>query len=163
MADNIYDFEFKAINGQKTIKLNDYKGKLILIVNTASLCGFTKQYAELEEIWQKYKDKGLIVIAIPSNDFGSQEPGSNKEIANFCQVNFNISFLLTEKLPVSGANSHPFFKWTKESFGRLSGPQWNFYKYIISPEGKPAAWFTSFTSPGSAKLIKTIEKNLPKL
>ena len=161
MAKNAYDFEFNKIDGSGKIKLADYKNKLILIVNTASLCGFTKQYDQLEQLWQKYKDKGLIILAVPSNNFGNQEPSTNNEIANFCTVNFNISFLITEKVDVIGNDSHPFFNWTREKLGWLSGPKWNFYKYIINQKGEPIAWFSSITSPTSNKIVNIINKNLP--
>jgi glutathione peroxidase len=160
MTKNAYDFEFNKIDGSGKVRLKDYKGKPIIIVNTASLCGFTKQYAELEGLWQKYKDRGLIVIAVPANNFGKQEPGANKEIADFCDVNFNISFLITEKVDVISNNSHPFFNWTREKFGWLSGPKWNFYKYIINKDGEPIAWFSSITSPTSNKLINIINQSL---
>lgn len=160
MATNAYDFEFNNIDGKSKIKLKDYNGKLILVVNTASLCGFTKQYADLEAIWQKYKDKGLVLIAVPSNNFGHQEPASNQEIAQFCEVNFNITFLIAEKVDVVGNNSHPFFNWTRQKFGWLSGPKWNFYKYIIGKDGELITWFAAFTSPSSSKITKVIDQNL---
>lgn len=161
MATNAYDFEFTKIDGSTKLNLKEFRGKLILIVNTASLCGFTKQYGELETLWRTYKDRGLIVIAVPSNDFRKQEPKSNKEIADFCEVNFNISFLITEKVDVIGKDSHPLFAWTRERFGWLSGPKWNFYKFLIDKNGEPITWFSSLTSPSSKKLISIIEKNLP--
>jgi len=153
----IYGISFKAINEKDVIKLSDYKGKVILIVNTASECGFTKQYAQLEKIWQKYKDQGLVIIGVPSDDFGHQEPGSNDEIAHFCEINYGVTFPLTEKTIVSGDNAHPFFKMTKEHFGFLSGPKWNFYKYLIGPDGQLIDWFASQTTPDSNKIIQRIE------
>jgi len=159
---NEYNFEFEKINSSGLIKLNDYHGKLILLVNTASLCGFTKQYKALETLSQKYKEKGLVVIAVPSNDFGNQEPSSNEEVAKFCEVNFNISFLITKKVKVTGDNSHEFFNLTRKEFGYLSGPKWNFYKYLIGANGELIAWFSSITKPESKKLISIIDKNLPK-
>jgi glutathione peroxidase len=156
------DFTFERIDSSDQIRLNDYLGKLILIVNTASACGFTKQYKELEILWQKYKDQGLIVIATPSNDFGNQETGSNEEIANFCKVNFNVSFLMTKKLKAIGDESHEFFNTTRKKFGYFSGPKWNFYKYLVGVNGELLTWFSSVTVPNSKKFISTIEQNLPK-
>jgi glutathione peroxidase len=160
MADNAYDFSFQKIDGSGELKLSSYKGKIIMVVNTASFCGFTKQYADLEKLYKQYKDKGFEIIAVPSNDFGKQEPGPNAEIQNFCEVNFNISFPITEKVDVKGKESHPFFIWTRGNFGGLSGPKWNFYKYIIGKDGEILEWFSSMTSPTSKKIIKLIEENL---
>lgn len=154
-------FEFDNIKSSNPIRLDDYLGKLVLIINTASACGFTKQYKALESLWQKYKEKGLIIIAVPSNDFGNQEVGSNEAIVNFCKINFNVSFLMTKKLQVIGNDSHPFFNYTREKFGYFSGPKWNFYKYLIGVDGELITWFSSITSPNSKKLIAIIEKNLP--
>ncbi|MCC2646729.1 MAG: btuE [Rickettsiaceae bacterium] len=162
ISENIYSYSFETIDGKGKIKLEDYKGKLIIIVNTASLCGFTKQFASLQEIWVKYKDRGLVIIGVPSNNFGNQEPGRNSEIQNFCSTKFNISFPLAAKTDIKGDRAHPFFIRTRAEFGRLSGPSWNFYKYIISPEGKLLAWYTSLVDPKSKKFISFIEKNLPK-
>ena len=158
--DNAYDFSFTHIDGVQRINLSDYKNKLIMIVNTASLCGFTKQYAELQELYDKYKDQGLVIIAAPSNDFGQQEPGSAAEIKTFCETNFGITFLISEKTHVQSNNSHPFFVWTRAKLGFLSGPKWNFYKYLISKDGKLITYFSSFTKPMSKKITKIIEENL---
>lgn len=163
MAGSVYDFEFTTINGHDKIKLSSFKGRLILIVNTASLCGFTKQYAELEKLWQKYKDFGLVVIGVPSNDFGKQEPSTNAEIANFCSVNFKTSFILTEKNIVTAKDAHPFFKWVRDNYGWFAAPRWNFYKFLIGPTGAPLEWFSSLTSPTSKRVIDIIDKNLPKI
>lgn len=160
VADNVYDFSFQKIDGSGEIKLSSYKGKVIMVVNTASLCGFTKQYADLEKLYQQYKNKGFEIIAVPSNDFGKQEPGSSEEIQNFCEVNFDISFPIAEKVDVKGEKSHPFFVWTRENLGGLSGPKWNFYKYIIGKDGEILGWFSSMASPASKKIIKLIEENL---
>ena len=157
---NAYDFSFKNIDGSNSINLSDYKGKLVMIVNTASLCGFTKQYSELQELYHKYKDQGLVIIAVPSNDFGKQEPGSGEEIKTFCETNFGITFPITEKVHVQSKASHPFFVWTREKLGFLSGPKWNFYKYLIGKDGNLVGYFSSFTKPMSKKLTKIIEENL---
>ena len=110
LVENAYDFEFISIDGNP-MPLSQYKGKVILIVNTASMCGFTKQYSELQKLWEKYQDKDFILIGVPSNDFGGQEPGSEKEIKKFCEVNFNISFPMTSKVNVIGAGAHPLYIW----------------------------------------------------
>ena len=117
MSLNFYNFEFMAVNERDKISFQDFKGKLILVINTASLCGFTWQYAKIEKLQQNYKDSELIIIAVPSNDFGSQEPGANNEIAEFCSNNFRISFILTAKTMVRGKNAHPFFKWVRKNYG----------------------------------------------
>lgn len=157
---NAYDFSFKSINGSSAINLSDYKGKVIMVVNTASLCGFTKQYSELQELYDKYKEQGLVVIAVPSNDFGKQEPGSSAEIQTFCETNFGITFPIAEKVTVQGKMSDPFFAWTRAELGFLSGPKWNFYKYLIGKDGTLITYFSSFTKPMSKKITKTIEENL---
>ena len=154
---NAYQFNFTSIEGN-VIKLNDFEGKPILLVNTASLCGFTSQYNDLENLYKTYKDKGLSIIAIPSNDFGSQELSSNKEVKEFCKINFNTSFTLTEITNIKGNNGHPFFKWIKENAGFLAFPKWNFYKYLINKEGNLDSWYASTTKPNSKKLVDAINK-----
>ena len=156
---NAYKFNFNSIEG-KVIKLNDFAGKPILLVNTASLCGFTSQYNDLENLYKTYKEKGLSIIAIPSNDFGSQELSSNKEVKEFCEINFNTSFTLTEITNIKGKNGHPFFKWIKENAGFLAFPKWNFYKYLINREGDLHSWHASTTKPNSEKLVNAIERIL---
>lgn len=158
----LYDITFTDAKTSKKINLSDYKGNLIMVVNTASLCGFTKQYNAMQEIWEKYKDRGFILIAVPTNDFGNQEPGADDEIVNFCKVNFGINFPITTKVSSKGDKQDPFFKLARKDFGYFSGPFWNFYKYLYSPEGKPIKWYSSFTKPDSSSLEKIIEKNLPK-
>lgn len=158
--ESVYNLSFQKIDESGPINLSDYKDKVILVVNTASLCGFTKQYAELQTLYETYKDKGLVIIAVPSNDFGKQEPGSGAEIKSFCETNFNITFPITSKVDVEGKNSHPFFSLTRKEFGFLSGPKWNFYKYLIGKDGKLITWFSSFTKPMSKKMTHIIEENL---
>jgi len=162
MSRSVYDFELASIDGHNKISFKSFKGKLILVINTASFCGFTKQYIEIEKLWQKYKDLGVIIIAVPSNDFGGQEPAPNDEIARFCLNNFNIAFILAAKTTVKGKNAHPFFKWVRENYGWLASPKWNFYKFLIDLNGEPLAWFSSLTSPTSKKITDIIDKNLPK-
>ena len=153
-----FEFEFKGIEGQ-VINLEDYKNKVIVVVNVASRCGFTKQYDDLQKLWLNYKDNDLIVIGVPTNDF-KQEPGSNENIKDFCETNFNISFPLTEKISVLGENAHPFYKWAKENYGKGAIPKWNFHKIIIGKDGKIADTFASITNPSSKKFINFIEKQI---
>ena len=151
-----YDFQFKGIN-RDNIKLDEFQNKVIVIVNVASRCGFTNQYDDLQKLWTTYKDKGLIVIGIPTNDF-SQEPGSNDDIKDFCETDFNISFPMSEKINILGNNSHPFFKWAKENYGSGAVPKWNFHKIIIGKDGKIAETFSSITKPTSKRFINSIEQ-----
>ena len=153
-----YDFSIESITGE-TINLNDYKNKAVLIVNTASYCGFTKQYDELQELWDLYKSRGLIVIGVPSNSF-NQEKNSNNDVKKFCEVNFNINFPLTTITEVKGENAHELFKWAKDNHGKSAVPKWNFHKILINKEGKIEDTFASFTNPMSKKIIKKLEKIL---
>ena len=150
-----YDYEFKSIDGD-LIKLSQYKGKVIVVVNVASRCGYTPQYEDLQALWSEYKSKDLVVLGIPTNNF-RQEPGSNKEIKNFCETNFGITFPMTEKINVIGNNSHPFYKWARKDYGIGAIPKWNFHKIIIGKDGKVAETFSSITKPSSKKFIKVIE------
>ena len=150
-----YDYEFTSIDGS-LIKLNEYKNKVIVIVNVASRCGYTPQYEDLQSLWSDYKDKDLVVIGVPTNNF-RQEPGSNKEIKDFCETNFGVTFPMTEKINVIGGNSHPFYKWAKEEYGIGAIPKWNFHKIIIDKNGKVAETFSSITKPSSKKFLKIIE------
>ena len=154
---NAYKFSFNSIDG-KIVNLKDFKGKPILIINTASLCGFTNQYADIELLYDQYKEDGLVVIGIPSNDFGSQELSSNTKVKEFCTTNFDISFLLTEITKIKGQNGHPFFKWIKQEAGFLAFPKWNFYKYLINNKGELVSWYTSTTNPKSDKIEKELQK-----
>ena len=140
-----YDFKFNSIDGGQ-IKLSDYKDKVIVIVNVASRCGYTPQYENLQSLYNNYKDKDLVVIGVPTNNF-KQEPGSNEQIKDFCETNFGITFPMTEKINVIGTNSHPFYKWAKDDFGIGAIPKWNFHKIIIDKNGKVADTFASFTKP----------------
>ena len=150
-----YDYEFNSINGD-LIKLSEYEGKVIVVVNVASRCGYTPQYEDLQTLWSEYKSKNLVVIGIPTNNF-RQEPGSNTEIKDFCETNFGITFPMTEKINVIGNNSHPFYKWAKKNYGIGAIPKWNFHKIIIGKDGKVAETFSSITKPSSKKFIKVIE------
>jgi len=154
-----YDFKINSINGEE-INLSIFKDKTILLVNVASKCGFTKQYDDLQKLYDDYKEKGLVVIGIPSNQFGSQEPGSEAEIKNFCETNFNINFPMTSKYEVKGDNAHPIYIWAKETYGKSTVPKWNFHKILINKNGKVEDTFASFTGPLSNKIIKKLEKIL---
>ena len=153
-----HEFNFKSIDGGK-IDLQNYKEKVIVVVNVASRCGFTPQYEDLQNLWTNYKDKNLVVIGVPTNNF-KQEPGSNKDIKDFCETNFNISFPMTEKIDVIGNNAHPFFKWAKENHGKSAIPKWNFHKIIIGKNGKVADTFASITKPSSKRFIDLIEAEI---
>ena len=153
-----YDFQFDSIDG-KIINLNEYKGKVIIIVNVASRCGFTNQYEDLQNVWDRYKKQGLIVVGIPTNNF-KQEPGTNKEIKDFCDTNFGINFPMSKKVNVIGKNADPFYKWSKLNYGMGAVPKWNFHKIIINKEGKISETFASITKPTSNKFINYIEKEI---
>jgi len=154
-----YDFSFKDLDGTN-LNLSEYKEKVIVIVNVASQCGFTNQYEDMQKVWEKYQNEGLVMIGVPSNDFGNQEPGSNTDIKNFCEAKFGITFPMTEKVLVKGDNAHPFYKWARENHGKNAIPKWNFHKIIIDKNGKIHETFTSITNPSSKKFIKSIEKAL---
>ena len=151
-----FELNIKSINGE-SLDLNQFKGKTVLLVNVASKCGFTKQYIELQKLYDLYKDKGLVVIGIPSNQFGGQEPGSNEEIKNFCETNFNITFPMTEKVDVKGENANELYLWAKKNYGKSTIPKWNFHKILINKEGKVQDTYNSFIEPLSKKIIKEIE------
>jgi glutathione peroxidase len=153
-----YDFNFNGIEGN-IINLKDFKDKVIVVVNVASRCGFTYQYDGLQTLWSNYKDKNLVVIGVPTNNF-KQEPGSNKDIKDFCETNFNINFPMTEKINVIGKNAHPFFNWAKENHGKSAIPKWNFHKIIIGKDGRVADTFSSITKPSSKRFINLIEKEI---
>lgn len=155
---SIYDISINSITGEP-INLTDFKGKKILIVNTASECGFTKQYADLEKLYETYKDK-LVVIGVPCNQFGGQEPGTLTEIQSFCEVNYGVTFLLTEKVDVKGENQHALYKWLtdKELNGvKSSSVKWNFQKYLIDENGNYIDYFFSMTKPLSSKITKYVD------
>ena len=155
---SFYDLQIESINGD-LIKLEDYKKKVVLIVNTASYCGFTKQYEELQNLWEKYKSKGFVVLGVPSNSF-NQEKKVNDEVKKFCEVNFNINFPLTTITEVKGKKAHEIFKWAEENFGKSAIPKWNFHKILINKEGKVEDTFASFTKPTSIKILNKIEEIL---
>jgi glutathione peroxidase len=153
-----FDFKIDGISG-KVLDLDQYKNKVVLLVNTASYCGFTKQYADLQKLWDQYNSKGLIIIGVPSNSF-NQEKKSEEDVKSFCEVNFNISFPLTSITDVKGDNAHEIFKWAEKNHGKSAVPKWNFHKILINKQGKIEETFSSFTNPTSNKLIKKIENIL---
>jgi len=155
---NFYNIEINSLQNSP-ILLSNFKGKHILFVNVASKCGFTPQYKELEEMHKKHSDN-LVIIGVPCNQFGKQEPGNNEEIEEFCKVNYGVSFLITEKIDVKGANQHPLYTWlTSRELNnkKSSSVKWNFQKYLISPDGKLIDYYFSITNPMSSKIIKHIK------
>ena len=153
-----FDFKIDSISGEE-IDFQKYRNKVILVVNTASYCGFTPQYDNLQKLWDKYKNDGLVVLGIPSNSF-NQEKKANKEVKKFCEVNFNINFPMSEITEVKGDNAHAIFKWAKLNYGKSAIPKWNFYKILINKEGKIEDTFSSLTNPTSSKIVSKIEKLL---
>ena len=153
-----YDLQINSISGE-LIDFKKFKDKAVLVVNTASYCGFTKQYEDLQKLREKYESKGLVVLGIPSNSF-NQEKKSNTEVKEFCEVNFEISFPLTAITDVKGENAHEIFKWAKENHGKSAIPKWNFHKILINKDGRIHDTFASFTNPMSKKIIKELEKIL---
>ena len=153
-----FDFKINSISGE-IINLKDYQNKLVLVVNTASYCGFTKQYDDLQLLWEKYRSDGLIVLGVPSNSF-NQEKKADTEVKEFCDVNFNIDFPMTTITEVKGENSHEIFKWAEKNYGKSAIPKWNFHKILINKEGKIEDTFNSFTKPMSKKITSKIESLL---
>lgn len=153
---NAFDFKFKNIDGNE-LDLSIYRGKVLLVTNVASKCGFTNQYEGLQTLWEKYKEKNLVVIGVSSNDF-NQEFKNKEEVKKFCEVNFGINFPMTDITSVKGETAHPFYKWVKKT--KDFQPKWNFYKILINKDGEVIEFFSSFTKPNSNKLIKQIEKLL---
>jgi glutathione peroxidase len=156
--DSIYDIKINNITGEP-IELSDFKDKYLLFVNVASKCGFTDQYKDLQELHEKYKDD-LIIVGLPCNQFGNQEPGNEEEISQFCQINYGVTFLLTEKIEVKGGNQHPIYKWlTDKNLNgvKSSTVRWNFQKYLLDPSGNLINYWYSTTSPLSKKIIQHIQ------
>ena len=159
MPPNAYDFSFESINKEEPIDLSGFKGKTMIIVNTASRCGFTNQYKGLQTLHNSHED--LVVIGVPSNDFGNQEPADNEDIRQFCDTKYSISFPLAEKCVVTGKDAHPFFIWARQELGFVSGaPRWNFHKILIDKNGNAVTGYTALTKPGSKKFRKKIENLL---
>ncbi len=154
----LYDFKIESITGE-VIDLNEFQNKVVLITNTASYCGFTKQYSDLQKLWEKYKEEGLIVLGVPSNSF-NQEKSNEKDVKDFCEVNFNINFPMTKITEVKGDDAHEIFKWAKKNYGKSAVPKWNFHKILINKKGKVEDTFASFTNPMSNKITSKIESLL---
>ena len=155
-SQSAYDFSFTSIEG-KALPLRAYGGKPLLIVNTASFCGYTGQYKGLQALWAKYRDRGLVVIGVPSNDFGAQEPKGESAIKEFCEVNYDVDFPLTQKQVVKGASAHPFYQWAASVGGKEATPAWNFHKLLIGPDGALVHAFPSATEPLSSELTGAVE------
>lgn len=156
---NAHAFSFTSIEG-KPMPMAGYMGKAVLLVNTASECGLTPQYQGLEELWKSYKDKGLVVLGVPSNDFGAQEPGSEAKIKEFCQLRYGVDFPLTSKVHVMGGAAHPLYQWIAKQVGEAGTPRWNFHKYLIGKDGEIAATFGSRVTPEAAELKQAIDTAL---
>jgi glutathione peroxidase len=165
MTDNrpssIYDIDCVDLTG-KPLPLRQFAGQPLLIANTASFCGFSKQLADMESLWQRDKNKGLVVLGVPSNDFGQQEPGDSAGIISVCSVKFRVTFPLLAKTPVSGEQAHPLFKWLAHEGSFLSKPRWNFYKYIIGRDGHLKEWFSPFTSPTQPRVARVLTEVLAR-
>lgn len=156
---SIYDFKMTVLDGDKEISLSDYKGKKMLIVNTASECGYTPQYKELQQLHEKYGDK-ITILGFPANNFGGQEPGSNKDIKTFCEINYGVTFQMFEKISVKGSDMHPLYQWLsgKDKNGwNDEAPNWNFCKYIISEDGELLKFYSSSVKPMGSEILSDIE------
>ena len=156
-----HDFSFTDIDGE-ALPLSKFAGKPVLVVNTASFCGYTPQYRDLEALWKQYRGRGLVVLGVPSNDFGAQEPGSASEIKQFCETNYDIDFPLTQKYRVIGGDAHPFYRWVAATLGEDAAPRWNFHKYLIGPDGELAGAWPSSVRPGDAAITGEIDKMVAK-
>lgn len=158
-AQTAYDFSFPSIIGGE-VQLSDFQDKVVLLVNTASMCGFTPQYAGLQKLWEEYRDEGLVVLGVPSGDFGGQEYADDAAIQEFCEVNFDVDFPLTSKTDVTGDDAHPFFKWAVEELGSDRAPKWNFHKYLIGRTGKLVDSFDTRVKPGDDEVLSAIRAEL---
>lgn len=154
-----HSIAFESIDGGP-LPLSSFAGKAVLVVNTASMCGFTRQYSGLQKLWADRKDDGLIVLGAPSNDFGGQEPGSEEEIKTFCELNFGIDFPMTAKVVTKGEGAHPFYAWAVDALGPEAQPKWNFHKVLVGPDGKAVAAFSSRVEPDDPKLLAAIDAAL---
>jgi len=150
------DFEFTTIDGGK-LPMKKFAGKAVLLVNVASACGFTPQYGGLQKLHEQYGPKGLVVLGVPCNDFGAQEPGSEKEIKSFCETSYGANFPMTAKEHVIGGRAHPLYKWIGKELGEDQLPRWNFHKYLISKDGELLGAYPSKVAPQSPELVKAIE------
>lgn len=155
---SFHDFSIESISGGD-ISLADYKNKVVLLVNTASQCGFTPQYAGLQKIYDRYKDDGFVVLGVPSDDF-NQELSSDDDVKKFCEIRYGVNFPLTSIQKIKGDSAHPLYKWISGNTSVIGQPRWNFHKYLISKEGQILNWFSSMTSPTSDGLLKQVEQAL---
>ena len=155
-----FSFTFDGFDG-KPLPLEQFAGKAVLVVNTASECGYTGQYAGLEQLWQTYKGRGLVIVGVPSNDFGGQEPLKGEEIKNFCQLNYGVTFPLADRTVVKGSGAHDFYLWAADTGGTAAVPRWNFHKILVAPDGSIAASFASDVRPEARELVAAIERALP--
>ena len=153
-----HDFTIESISGE-IINLSDYKSKVVLLVNTASKCGFTPQYSGLQKIYERYKDDGLVVLGVPTNDF-NQELSKDSDVKEFCEIRFGVEFPMSSIQPIRGENAHPVYKWIQSNVSVIGQPRWNFHKYLIGKDGKIINWFSSMTSPTSEGLVNQIETAL---
>ncbi len=153
-----HDFTIESISGE-TINLSDYKSKVVLLVNTASKCGFTPQYSGLQKIYERYKNDGLVVLGVPTNDF-NQELSKESDVKEFCEIRFGVEFPMSSIQPIRGENAHPIYKWIQSNVSVIGQPRWNFHKYLIGKDGKIINWFSSMTSPTSEGLVNQIETAL---
>ncbi len=151
-----HDHQFDAIEGD-AIALADYAGQAVLVVNTASECGYTPQYADMQALWARYRDKGLVVLGVPSNDFGAQEPGGEADIQAFCAANYGVDFPMTAKQTVVGGDAHPFYRWIVDEIGEGAAPKWNFHKYLVGPDGELAGVWPSDVGPLADEITGTID------
>jgi glutathione peroxidase len=157
---NAHDFSFHKLNGAGEINLNDCDGKALLVVNVASKCGFTPQYRELQALWDAKRNAGLIVLGVPSNDFGGQEKGSEEDIAQFCEASYHVTFPMTGKVEIVGARRHPFYQWIASELGPDGLPRWNFHKYLVGKDGGLEGSFPSRAAPLGAEILTAVEKAL---
>lgn len=156
-----HDFSFPGIEGGD-VALGDFAGRPVLVVNTASRCGFTYQYEALQSLYARYRDRGLVVLGVPSNDFGGQELATEAKVKEFCEVAFGVDFPLTEITKVRGPTAHPFYKWAADTLGAAKAPRWNFHKYLIAPDGRLLAAFGTKTEPLDDAVVGAIEPLLPQ-
>jgi len=159
MADTAHDFAFERLEGG-ALPMSQFKGKAVLVVNTASFCGYTPQYEGLQSLWESYKDKGLVVLGVPANNFGAQEPGTAAEIKSFCEGNYSVDFPMADKVDVVGSQAHPFYKWAKQTLGEGSAPKWNFHKYLVNAKGELVGAFPSAVKPEGPEIKAAVDKAL---
>ena len=158
--DTAHAFAFRSISGGEPLPLAAFSGRFVLVVNTASRCGFTPQFAKLQALWDTYRERGLVVLGVPCNDFGSQEPLAETDIAAFCDARFGVSFPMAAKERVVGPDAHPFYRWANAQVGVLGRPRWNFHKYLIDRQGALADWFSTVTDPAATRFTRRIEAML---